>query len=154
MLPLERCAKNITLADLQAIEARHHFVFPDAIRAFYLKHNGGYSPSNFFRRPEDDYPIGHFLPIRYGADHLEDTLQTFRDHPLLPQHFVPFSVDGGGDYYGFVTSPQEYGAIYLYSHEDYEEPNQGLIRICSSFTELIENLVTEEQLTAQGGATP
>lgn len=44
-----------------------------------------------------------------------------RDHRLVPGHFFPFAVDGGGDYF-FVDCSTTDGEVHLYRHDTARAP--------------------------------
>ncbi|WP_369986725.1 SMI1/KNR4 family protein [Pseudomonas xanthosomatis] len=141
---MEGCEAPVTEAEIDAIEKHLGVAFPKDFRAFYLRANGGYCATNLFKSPEDDYPLNAFLPMKYTDMCIEACYATFQAEPDLPKFFVPFAIDGGGDFYGFSTAPAEHGKISLFSSDSYFHPEGEMIALCDTFTELIDHLVLDD----------
>ncbi|HLN26642.1 MAG TPA: SMI1/KNR4 family protein [Gemmataceae bacterium] len=137
--------KDISDADLSRVEETFGFSFPSAVRLHCLKYNGG-SPQKYLYKAGDTIFVVHeFLPIRYGKDRLEDTIQSLKhDDEILPKHLVPFAVDPGGDYYCFSVRSQDQGTIWFYIGDYHDEPEKAAVYVAESLPEFIQGMTEEE----------
>ena len=136
---------SLAPADLDEIEQRFGFKFPQAFREHYLVHNGGSPDKNRFAGENGRFIVHDFLPMKRSAlvtlDTLETTVQCLKiDQQLIPVHLVPFAVDPGGDYYCFCTRQDEEGSIYLYRMDHFREPERAAEYLAPSLGEFLSGL--------------
>jgi hypothetical protein len=104
-------------SDIDEVESRFGFKFPQEFRELYLQCNGGRPERDRFVDERGTCIIDEFLPIKRGkyGPPLEDAIQHVKiDKALLPDYLVPFAIDPGGQYYCFSTRSADFGAICLY----------------------------------------
>lgn len=121
----------LTDADLNAVERRLGFRFPDAFRKHYLMYNGGNPIQDRFVDESDMRIVHEFLPIKASSvptlPTLERSLELLRGSGLnLPMHLIPFANDPFGNLYCFSARDEDLGAIYWVRIEGRGRPAQLL----------------------------
>ena len=95
---------------------------PLSLRECYQESNGGQPEPYVFENDHLDTVVSEFLPLstdgRGGA--VKTYLLLVRERKIVPSHFFPFAVDGGGEYF-FVDTKSEEGAVYFF-RSDSNEP--------------------------------
>jgi len=95
---------------------------PDPLRRQYLRANGGSPDPYVFENDELDTVVAAFLPLTATGDG-DTAVETYADlvasKGIVPRHFFPFAVDGGGDYF-FVDTATAEGAVYFYRSDSAE----------------------------------
>ena len=141
--------KPIKLEDIEEIEIKYGFSFPKDFKTLYMKYNGG-SPEKYLYRLEDIVlVVSEFLPVKYGTD--KEQLEYYYkdlvlDEKILPNYLVPFAIDPGGDFFCFsIRKEEDYGSIYIWRHEEYENPDAALLYVCCSLEEFIDGLKEEQE---------
>ena len=142
-------SKKLTETDLREVEEQLGNVFTDQFKEHYLKYNGGYPFKSFFLWPDDGVKtrINHFFSIKYdGFSRLETAYENlFITEQILPEGFLPFAVDDGGNYFCISTLPQFFNQVFFFDMPQYDPDwiNEYVTLISSSFQEFIDNLVDE-----------
>jgi len=135
---------QITDADIKNSEQQLNIKFPEELKEYYKINNGGHSEVNLFELNGNGYKINEFLPLKYGDDTIESTYkEAFVDNSLMPKDLVPFAADAGGDYFCFSIKENEYGNIYFYESEYYDNPARSHVFLANSLSEFLEKLVVD-----------
>lgn len=114
MINFTHVSAAVTASDLNNIEQRFGFIFPDAVREQYLKYNGGHPDRNRFPGAKGAFLVHDFIPIRM----LEKLIQWLKvDQGVLPDGLVPFADDPCGNLYCFSVGQEDFGAIYWFEAE-------------------------------------
>jgi hypothetical protein len=144
MISFKFMSLPIVPADIDEVEKRLGFVFPQEFRDHYLAYNGGRPSKDRLVHDGGTCVVDAFLPIKYGRPELSTLEQSFRriksTRLPLPEYLVQFAIDPGGDYYCFSIRPNEPGAIYLVHmdhHDEFQHPTEFL---SSSLTEFLGRL--------------
>lgn len=94
--------------------------FPGPLRDLYRETNGGYPSRYIYRDEEVETVVAQLLPLRAegtrGTSVKSYTRLVVRLE-LVPAHFFPFAVDGGGDYF-FIDCESSNGVVYLYQADN------------------------------------
>jgi cell wall assembly regulator SMI1 len=110
------CDVALTDAQVQSVEASLGLRFPPSLREYYVRWNGG-SPDPYRYEDENlDTVVADCMPL--VSRHRRGTsVESYRNlvlaKRLVPRHFFPFAVDGGGDYF-FVDCSSADAAVYFY----------------------------------------
>ena len=96
------CDVSLTPEDVDRVEAKLGLKLPAAVRAHYLRWNGGTPEPWVFESGGHSEVVSEFLPLKTKED--TDTVgDVYRDlvikERLVPATMVPFAVDPGGDYF-------------------------------------------------------
>ena len=134
----------ITAADFDGVDRELGFPLPDDLRAHYLRFNGGHPVPNVFSKGGDLFAIQEFLPIKYGkrGDCLEDTYKTIvigNEH--FPSNMIPIAYDAAGDYFCYSTDPSDFGKIYFFQSEYFDDPKRALVFLTNDFPTFLASLV-------------
>jgi hypothetical protein len=139
---------SLTSCELEKVERLLGFLFPASFRRHYLAYNGGQPQKKLFRKTADEaYIVHEFLPIKYGQQRtlFEDAYRHLKiDQKLLPEYFVPFAVDPGGDFYCFSIRDHDNGSIWLWAHEFYDDPDKSITFLADSLKDFVEQLTVLE----------
>ncbi|WP_064965770.1 SMI1/KNR4 family protein [Tenacibaculum ovolyticum] len=144
-------AKSITKSDIKNIEKLIGLEFPLKFKEHYLMYNGGFPLNDCFLMVEDDtyLSINGFYPIKYHYNEIEDwTLEEIYFHlktkQSLPENFIPFASDLGGNKICVNVKSEDIYIVYMDLGNPMEE--EGAIRkIADSFQYFIDNLEEEEE---------
>jgi len=132
-------------ADIDAVENRFGFKFPDDLRATYKGSNGGRPIRDRLVYDHVTSVVDAFLPIKHSSSALstmERSIQRLKiDQRLLHEHLVPFAIDPFGSYFCFSLRECEYGAIYMFRMELWEEPDKAAKLLASSLTDFLARLM-------------
>lgn len=110
----------VTLDEIKLIEAKLSLSLPQELKEQYLCSNGGSPDPYVYEDDNVDTVVASFLPIlsskgkRTAIDTYEHLVHSQR---IVPQHYFPFAVDGGGDYF-FVDCASKDGMVYLYRSDN------------------------------------
>lgn len=141
--------KNLLESELNDVQKKFAFKFPNEVKEFYLEYNGGEPERYIFVDSDGDiFTVQKFLPIKYSNkknNTIEGYLEDFREDGILPEWLIPFAYDPGGDIYGFSTRTEDNGAIYYWSHEcdSDEDPEDYLIKLSDSMYSFINKLTND-----------
>jgi cell wall assembly regulator SMI1 len=113
------CDVSLTAADIDGIEAKLGVTLPAALRAHYLRWNGGTPEPWVFEGASHTAVVSEFLPLK-TEDDADTAVDVYRDlvvkQRLVPATLFPFAVDPGGDYF-FVDVATPDGRVFLYRHD-------------------------------------
>ena len=138
-------AHAITTADLNELEEKYGFAFPQDFRLHYLRYNGGSPTKCLYNKGGDIFVLQEFLPVKFGEGRLEDSFRHLTvEDAILPAHLVPFAVDPGGDYYCFSTREEDRGSIWFYIGEYRDEPDRAVEYLAKSLPDFMERMTEEE----------
>jgi len=142
-------AQALTAADIREVEQAVGIELPTDLRRHYLWGNGGFAIRSEFIVPDRDleYDVAAWKPMKYRgyADEMrfEDSYQLLvRDKKLIPDHLVPFAINGGGDFFCMDRSTQ---AIVFYAMDSCADPKAATRLLTGSLREFLDVLVTEEE---------
>ena len=113
------CDVELTEDDLAKTEVELGCSFPPPLRAHYLKDNGGIPSPYIYRDGSLETAISAALPMKSLSSRrtiVDVYKRLVRALGLVPGHFVPFAVDGGGGYFFCDCSSQE-GLVSFYRHD-------------------------------------
>lgn len=132
---------KITNKDIQEIEMRYNFTFPNEYREHYLSYNGG-EPEKYVFVDEDgdEYIIQQFIPINVGNRDLDSVLNVLRRDHIIQDWLIPFAEEPSGDLYCFSISDDSEGEVYLWYHEVIDNPDDSYSYLCSSLSEFINRM--------------
>jgi len=105
----------LSQSQIDEIEYEFGFRLPQPARDTYLRSNGGEPAPYIFHSEKIDTIVAEFLPL---ISELEGTaVQAYArlvvQKGIVPLHFFPFAVDGGGDYF-FVNCQTSDGQVYFF----------------------------------------
>ncbi|MFA6245827.1 MAG: SMI1/KNR4 family protein [Mucilaginibacter sp.] len=142
-------SKKLEETDLKEAEEQLGISFTNEFKEHYLKYNGGYPVKSFFLWPDDGAKtrINHFFSIKYdGFSRFETAYENlFITEQILPQGFLPFAVDDGGDYFCISILPQFFNQVFFFDMHHYDPGwiEEYVTLISESFKGFIDNLVDE-----------
>lgn len=116
------CEKPLTAEQLASFERELNLQFPPALREHYLRANGG-CPEPYVYEDANVYTsVSECLPLQHeGWSAIRVYKNQVLEKSLVPKHFFPFAVDGGGDFF-FVDCSSASGMVYLHRHDTGGEP--------------------------------
>ena len=113
------CDVKLTEVDLAKAEVEIGRSFPPPLRAHYLRYNGGVPDPYLYEDDNLETAISAALPMKSLSSRrtIVDVYERLvRALGLVPGHFVPFAVDGGGGYF-FCDCSSEEGLVSFYRHD-------------------------------------
>jgi hypothetical protein len=132
---------EVNFLDIEELEKKINFIFPDNYKKHLIKYNGG----RCFRKLTSSF-VDWFLAIYHGDyDNLEDYFVTYKIvNKRLPDTFFPFAHDPGGNLICMDTTNEH---IYFWDHEsevDYnffsDENHNNLYFIAQDFQTFLDGL--------------
>src|SRR5258707_4129116 len=94
-------SSSIAPQDIADAEAVLGVNLPPPVRELYLSENGGSPESYVFEDENIDTVVSEFLPLK--SERRGSAMKSYErlvlDKKLAPRNFLPFAVDGGGDYF-------------------------------------------------------
>ena len=143
--------KLVTEHDIEQIETELGFVFPPDVRRFYLHTNGGRPYPHLFPKDGELFAVHQFLPLKFPNPRLtvESTYRDLTTDPAtstFPKYLVPIAIDPGGDHYCFSSRKEDFGAMYCFSWEHYNEPERAIIYLAERLDSFLDALVEESFL--------
>lgn len=106
----------VTSEELTKIESNLALSIHQDLKSLYLRSNGGSPEPYVYEDDSVDTVVASFLPISSssGKRTAADTyMHLVRAKKIVPQHYFPFAVDGGGDYF-FVDCSSANGMVHFY----------------------------------------
>jgi cell wall assembly regulator SMI1 len=145
-------APAISLADFATLERVLGHVLPAAFKQHYLRYNGG-APTDTLV-PGDDvwepsevamfFSIGHPLPNLDSKSEILEHFQTMRKKKVIPDYFLPFAWDPGGNLFGIDLRDETvaYYPIDLFDQSLSETENYKKAHrmVADSFETFLESL--------------
>jgi len=133
-------------ADIDAVEERFGFTFPADLREIYKTFNGGRPTRDRYIADKTHEIVDAFLPIKHSSSPLstiERSIERIKvQRQLLPDHLVPFAADPFGSYFCFSLRNDEFGAVYIFRMDRWQEPTHAK-RLAGSVSEFLHRLVTK-----------
>jgi hypothetical protein len=145
MFSLKNASSPVTRTDIDEVEKRFGFKFPNDFWDLYLHFNGGQPDRNRFVDGINVYIVDEFFPIKHGIPGLtlESNIQFIKADQLLPDYLIPFAINPGGDYFCFSTRENDRGSIFIYRMDFSKNPERGAIYLSSSLGEFLEKLISK-----------
>lgn len=140
-------APVISNSELDELENRLGFKFPDDLRQHYLRFNGGRPRPNLFLKDGEYFHVNEFLPIKYGAPgaRFEDTYKDIvQGNELFPKNLIPIASDSAGDYFCYSLENGKFGAICFYQSDYYDDPLRAVVYLADNLEIFINSLVSDE----------
>lgn len=127
--------------DLQDLEQEYNFKFPEDIKQFYLKYNGGRLEKDSYVVQDDTFIFQEFYSIKIGYSTLNDKLDSNYADDWWPKELIPFGYDGGGNSYCFhINNGKIY---YIYEDDCDDDGNVPIEYVAPDFLSFINNMVEE-----------
>ena len=138
-------AKQLTLDDIRAIEIKLNIKLPKQLVKHYLKFNGGIPEKPVFYSDDSDIEtsVHTFLPMKYKDEvgyTLEDGYLDFKNRKVIPEEFLPFALDAGGNLFCINLESGQVVIIWL----DLGEVNEKAIRWLANDFDVFLNSLNEE----------
>ncbi len=150
MIRLRNAAPPIVAADLDEVENRFGFRFPQELRLLYLHYNGGRPENDRFVDDNGQCIIHDILPIKHGGrprGTLERTIQLVKcERHLLPDYLVPFAIDPFGNYYCFSVRSEDGGGVFAFRMDRAGEPQLAIEFLAPSIGSFLDSLQRKPEL--------
>ncbi|MFN4150878.1 MAG: SMI1/KNR4 family protein [Candidatus Sericytochromatia bacterium] len=146
---------SLSLKELDNFEKSFNITIPSDYKDFLLTYNGGilnFNIENKLLKNLEFIGLDEFLSLdeiekqilTSGLEYYDKELQEidfWHRNKILKLKILPFMVNGGNceGYIGFGT--KNLGHIYVTNLEFLGDKDYGLIHICNSFTEFMDNFV-------------
>ncbi|WP_428659624.1 SMI1/KNR4 family protein [Runella sp.] len=144
--------KQISLSKIEEFATEQGVIFPEDYEKFLYEYNGGFPVLQKFQTM--DKKENSSCEIFFGID---DDLTIYKHLTLnevwqsnikmdMPEEIYPIGQDGGGNQICICLKGENYGKVYFYDHEWWNEDDEGnitwenLYLIANSFTEFLEKL--------------
>ena len=151
--------EQLTEQDMRLIEQDLGVTIPSQLRAHYLGLNGGTPEKTVFCDKSGSYDgveIRDFIPMLYNKSFedapeytLNGTAKLEWMENTLPKHLLPFAMDWGGNYICINLTTEEIvyfvRDVWIDSLTTEKNFQRNTRLMCSSFNELLESLVVEEE---------
>ena len=128
-------------SDMRKLVALVGFEIPDVVKVYFMQFGGGV-PNPFLLRIQDfvDTEVSYLLSILAdsGGPSIGDVYLNFRESERVPQGFLPFAVDGGGDFF-FVNCLKSSTPTFFYD----SKVNRRLIDLDRGFEDFWDLLESE-----------
>jgi hypothetical protein len=106
----------LSLNDIAKVETEISLTLPEPLRNHYLRWNGGQPEPCVYEDETIDTIIAEILPLKSGAGR-GTASKAYRtlvlEKKIMPKHFFPFAVDGGGDYF-FADCSNPDARVYFF----------------------------------------
>ena len=140
---------------IRQAESRLGVTLPDDYKAFLRQQNGGKPELNFLEGGDD---IGG-AHVRYFLSAGPNEIEGVRDFEFVAWRFspegdadhvldprvLPIGEDAFGNLICLVVSGEDYGAVYIWDHEEADD-DEAYTLVTDSFREFFERLRPEEEL--------
>lgn len=129
--------------DISDVEDRFELTLPEDLKAIYMQSNGGTLVDYVYDDVEVATVISQILPL--SADSGMNAARSYHllveDRGIVPRHFFPFAVDGGGDYF-FVDCRTDEGRVHFFRAD--EDPPEQLLDLGVGIADFSARLRPEE----------
>lgn len=137
-----RQCEGIKEQDLQDLEQEYNFKFPEDIKQFYLKYNGGRLEKYCYMAQDDTFIFSDFFSIKVGHSTLNDKMSSNYIDDWWPKELIPFGYDGGGNSFCFhINSGQIY---YIYEDTEDDDGIAPIEYVAPDFLSFIDNMDEDE----------
>ena len=110
--------------EIADVEDRFELALPEDLKRIYTQTNGGTLEDFLYEYGDISTVISQILPL--SSDSGMSAARSYHlfveDRGIVPRHFFPFAVDGGGDYF-FVDCRTAEGRVHLFRADD-DPPEQ------------------------------
>ena len=126
----------ITKQDITNLEKKYSFQFPESLKNFLLKNNGGIPEKTLLVKKGINFLIDKLLSVKYGKyNTYESTLDSIAD--IIPSYTIPFAIDPFGNYFVFK---KKINSIFFLDMEDVT-----LTSLNKDFKTFIDALIYDEE---------
>lgn len=149
-IKISNSSKAIDKKDIEKLEEKYGFTFPEEYKTFLLKHNGGV-PSNIYFTTKNGkiYSIiKYFFPVNIDDEYsLQSEIEEITLEGLLPEELIPIAImPDETTRLLLCISGENYGKVYHWSwgaEDDDCEPSYEFVEpVADSFNEFLD-LLTE-----------
>ncbi len=147
-LVFERSAPKLTQDDIAQAEKTMHVTLPPQLVTHYLHHNGGVpSKAYILNNDTGEYSeISVFSPLYYklqdsDGSTIEETYNDFKKRNSIPENYLPFAQDWGGNLFCVALESQRIVYILMDMGDFTEDFVSG---IALNFDTFLTALVSEE----------
>jgi hypothetical protein len=145
--------QQIPLASIEHFFDEQRVSVPVDYEKFLYEYNGGFPKPNVFIT--ENKKESSACEVLFGIDDgvtqykhltLNENWNDLTKLESMPKEIYPIGQDGGGNQVCICLEGENYGKIYFYDHEWWNEDNEGnitwenLYLIANSFTEFLEKL--------------
>jgi hypothetical protein len=117
MVKFLNCLEPASEEQIDEVEKKLGFRFPDALRRLFREANGGRPDPCIYRDDKNDTDVSECLALREGKGSALWTYELLvQSKRLVPERFFPFGVDSGGDCF-FVDCSSTDARVCLYVHD-------------------------------------
>ena len=139
-------AEQLTPDDIQEIERKVNINLPKHLSEHYLKYNGGIPDKPYFYSDISDIEtcVHAFLPMKYIDEigfTLEEGYLDFKNRKVIPEKFLPFAHDAGGNPFCINLENGQVVIIWLDCGEVSEEE---ICFLADDFDEFLNSLGEED----------
>ncbi|TKI50954.1 SMI1/KNR4 family protein [Lysinibacillus mangiferihumi] len=136
------CSSQLTQKDLEEVEILLNLQLPLELKEHYLQYNGGVpnNPCFFEENSGLETRVHVFLPLKFNNNlgyTLEKGFLDFKSKKIIPEKYLPFANDAGGNVFCINLDSKEIVLVYL---DLGEVTNRCIKFLANSFTEFINNL--------------
>lgn len=129
--------KDSSINIIESVEHRLQVTLPEDYKQFVLKYDGGYPSPNHFKVDGKVEIFNNLISLDENEyDNIYEILEDLQDR--LSAQLIPFAEDGFGNLLCFDYSADK--NIVFWDHEKNYDDFKEIIFVCSSFSNLIENL--------------
>lgn len=143
---------SVSADEIDQAENEMGLKIPLSLRSHFLQCNGGVPKKSWWESDEwEPLSVGEFMPIKYPIDSdttLEKTYIRTAKKNILPEDFVPFATDWGGNFFCIDAV----GAIFFYAMDAWsgscslEENKRNATRfLCGNLPDFIDGLKAEDE---------
>jgi hypothetical protein len=147
----EKCFPSLSGSEISLIENKFQISFTKELKEHYLFCNGGRPKRKCWEENGwEPVCLKSFLPIipegrsedEFGlSNNLQAALTgLLLDGPHIPQEFIPFAEDWGGNYF---CQDMDSGYVYFFSMDCGDDFERGKRYLTKTLTDFINNLVEE-----------
>lgn len=142
-------AKPITKEEILEIEHNLNVKFPLDFKSHYLNFNGGVPDNQYFYMEEYGVFlwINSFIPFKYENEKtknwtIEKSYFNFVSKNVMPNNFIPFAADYGGNQICIDTDTKEIYIVYMDLGNPMDNPD-AIRKIAPDFQNFMDNLEEE-----------
>jgi hypothetical protein len=134
--------------DILEIESELNITFPKVLREHYLYANGGSPEKYVFEDDSIDTVVAEILPLKShsGRGTVVNAYNSLVvTKKLVEKFFVPFAIDGGGDYF-FINTQSQSGSVFFFKGDSWANgENDYLVDLKLTFAEFMSSLKSEDE---------
>ena len=150
MIEFKDSSNPISELEIEGVERKFGFTYPEPLRQLYLVVNGGRPSPNRIYREADKFILHEFLPIKYSRSPIstvEISIQRLKvDKLILPAHLIPFAIDPGGNYYCFKSNNIKDQSIVLFYMDHWNDLQYPTRFVAESIGDLLDSLTERRRV--------